>query len=286
MDTIKTPDHVVATLPPGARPSGPRPAPTLAQVENQMRQVAAKRSAVAPAPVQLDLEGLERNGKLVSLSRRSALSESFRQIKRPLLMNVRQRRSPVQRATLIMVTSALPGEGKTFVAANLAMSLAAEIDTSVLLVDADVIRPALLTRLGVRAGLGLLDVLTRDDLDVDSVVLPTNVPKLSLLPSGTPHPMSTEVLASRAMESLLMELVARDPNRIVIFDVPPLLVTSEAQVMASRMGQVLMVVEASRTPSTAVAQAFAMLEDCPVVMSVLNKAPESSLTNGYGYYYG
>lgn len=285
MDTINNnnTENVVATLPPGARPSGPRPAPTLAQVESQMR---ANRSAVTPAPAQLDLASLERTGKLVSLSRRSALSESFRQIKRPLLMNVRQRRAPVQRATLIMVTSALPGEGKTFVAANLAMSLAAEIDTSVLLVDADVIRPALLTRLDVRAGLGLLDVLTRDDLDVDSVVVPTNVPKLSLLPSGTPHPMSTEVLASRAMESLLMTLVARDPNRIVIFDVPPLLVTSEAQVMASRMGQVLMVVEASRTPSTAVAQAFAMLEDCPVVMSVLNKAPESSLTNGYGYYYG
>jgi receptor protein-tyrosine kinase len=212
------------------------------------------------------------------------MSESFRQIKRPLLMNARQRRSPVQRATLIMVTSALPGEGKTFVATNLAMSLAAEVDTSVLLVDADVIRPTLLSRLGVRAELGLLDVLTRDDLDVESLIVPTNVPKLSLLSSGSPHPLSTEMLASRALESLLMTLVSRDPDRIVVFDVPPLLVASEAQVLASRVGQVVMVVEASRTPSSSVAQAFAMLEDCPVVMSVLNKAPESPIARGHDYF--
>ena len=281
MDTIKNADNVVATLPSSARPSGPRPAPTLAQVETQMR---ASRSAVTPVLAQIDLAELERRGQLVSLSRRSEMSESFRQIKRPLLMNARQRRSPVQRATLIMVTSALPGEGKTFVATNLAMSLAAEVDTSVLLVDADVIRPTLLSRLGVRAELGLLDLLTRDDLDVESLIVPTNVPKLSLLSSGSPHPLSTEMLASRAMESLLMTLVSSDPDRIVVFDVPPLLVASEAQVLASRVGQVVMVVEASRTPSSSVAQAFAMLEDCPVVMSVLNKAPESPIARGHDYF--
>ena len=283
MDNINDPDHVVANLPTGARLAGPRPAPTLAQVETQLRKASDERGVV-PTRAHLDLAGLERNGKLVSLSRRSVLSESFRQIKRPLLMNARQRRSPVQRATLIMVTSALPGEGKTFVATNLAMSLAAEVDTSVLLVDADVIRPTLLSRLGVRAELGLLDVLTRDDLDVESLIVPTNVPKLSLLSSGSPHPLSTEMLASRAMESLLMTLVSRDPDRIVVFDVPPLLVASEAQVLASRVGQVVMVVEASRTPSSSVAQAFAMLEDCPVVMSVLNKAPESPIARGHDYF--
>ena len=124
MDTIKNSDNVVATLPVNARPSGPRPAPTLAQVETQLRKASEESGRLTPARAHLDLPALERNGKLVSLSRRSALSESFRQIKRPLLLNVRQRRSSVQRATLIMVTSALPGEGKTFVAANLAMSLA------------------------------------------------------------------------------------------------------------------------------------------------------------------
>jgi Mrp family chromosome partitioning ATPase len=149
-----------------------------------------------------------------------------------------------------------------------------------------VIRPTLLQQLGVRAGFGLLDVLSRDGLDVNDVVLPTNVPKLSLLPAGTPHPHSTEMLASSAMESVLMSLMASDPNRIVIFDVPPLLVASGAQAMASRVGQVVMVVEAQRTPSPDVARAFAMLDDRPLVMSVLNKTPESALAYSHAGYYG
>jgi receptor protein-tyrosine kinase len=184
-----------------------------------------------------------------------------------------------------MVTSALSGEGKTFCAINLAMSIAAEIDRSVLLVDADVVQPNLLRRLGVPPMPGLLDLLADPALELSQLVAATNVPKLSILSAGTPNAMSTELLASEAMERLLASMAEDHPDRIVIFDAPPLLLTSEAQVLASRVGQVVMVVEAGRTPRQALAQAFAQLEACPVVMPLLNKTQHSALPLGYGYGY-
>lgn len=231
----------------------------------------------------LDLARLERAGYLVPTQTRSALAEEFRCIKRPLLKNARSPDSAAKRLSLIMVTSAFPRDGKTFCAINLAMSMATEIDTSVLLVDADVLRGELLQRLGIEAKKGLLDVLADPSLDLAKVVLKTNVPKLSILPAGTRSHMSTELLASEAMESLLVSLAARYPDRVVIFDSPPLLVTNEAKVLAGRIGQVVLVVAASATPRSAVAQAFAAVEQCPVVMSVLNKTSEPAVPLGYGY---
>jgi protein-tyrosine kinase len=251
------------------------------------KPASASTEGIAAA-LQLHLQRLEQQGQLVSPSKRSRLTEEFRHIKRPLLANIRRADAGAgagaQRATLIMVTSALPREGKTFFSLNLALSLASEMDTSVLLVDADVVQPELMKRLGVPPRWGLLDLLTRPELSLSDVVLPTHNPKLSLLSSGTPNDLSSELLGSDAMAHLLMSLAARCPDRIVIFDAPPLLVTNEAQVLASRVGQVVMVVEASKSPMASVAQAFAMLEACPVVMAVLNKAPASPLTNGYGSY--
>jgi protein-tyrosine kinase len=236
--------------------------------------------------LELDLARLERQGHLVSPSKRSRLTEEFRHIKRPLLANMRRADAAANRATLIMVTSSLPREGKTFFSLNLALSLATEVDTSVLLVDADVVQPELMKRMGVPPRLGLLDLLTRPELCLSDVVLRTHIPKLSLLPSGTPNDLSSELLGSEAMAHLLTSMAQRCPGRIVIFDAPPLLVTNEAQVLASRVGQVVMVVEASKSPMASVAQAFAMLESCPVVMAVLNKVPASPLSNGYGSYGG
>lgn len=207
-------------------------------------------------------------------------------MKRQLLKNARSQGAAEHRLSLIMVTSALPREGKTFCAINLALSIAAEIDTSVLLVDADVVQPAMMNRLGIKAGRGLLDVLTEPGLDVDDVILQTNVPKLAILPPGTRNVMSSELLSSAAMESLLVSLAWRDPNRVVIFDAPPLLMTNEAKVLASRVGQVLLVVAASSTPRSAVMQAFATVEQCPIVMSVLNKTSQSVAPYGYGQYRG
>jgi protein-tyrosine kinase len=256
-----------------------------ARAQGQTQRAEAKRARRKSAHVKLDLDRLGRAGFLVPDQARSALADEFRVIKRPLLKNARgESAAPVARGNLIMITSALPGEGKSFCAINLAMSLAMEMETSVLLVDADVVRPALLDRLGLPAAKGLLDVLTDRDLDLSDVLLRTNVPKLSLLPAGTPSTRSTELLASTAMEQLLIEVATMYPDRVVIFDAPPLLVTTEASVLASRMGQVVLVVEASRTLHGEVSQAMTAIEQCPVVMSVLNKSRMAASPGGYGYY--
>lgn len=254
---------------------------------------SASLAAVAPPAarhernaVSIDLAQLERSGYLAPSSNRSMLAEEFRHIKRPLLNNARSPGAGNGRHAEIMVTSALSEEGKTFLAINLAMSMAAEVDTAVLLVDADVVRPSILQRLGIQADKGLLDVLMDPALEVSDLVLQTNVPKLSILAAGTRSDRATELLASNAMDGLLGTLAERYPDHVIVFDAPPLLLTNEAKVLASRVGQVVLVVEASKTPRDVVAQAFAAVEQCPVVLSVLNKAPESATSVGYGYYYG
>jgi receptor protein-tyrosine kinase len=242
------------------------------------------RSGIQSEVINLDIERLEESGILVATRSRSTLAEEFRHIKRPLLAHARKTsKIPGDRASLIMITSALPGEGKTFCSINLALSMAIEVDMSVLLVDADVVRCTLMRTLGLQPRRGLLDVLTNPNLDLSEVLLRTNVPKLSLLPAGTCNVHSTELLASDAMDQLLGEIASRYPDRIVVFDTTPLLLTSEAKVLASHMGQVVVVVEESGTPYQALEEAFSAVEHCPVVMSVLNKGQRS--TSDYGSYY-
>ena len=236
--------------------------------------------------VTIDLAALGRQGYLVPEMVRSPLALEFRNVKRPLLRTALRREEPVPRGSLIMVTSALAGEGKTFCAVNLAMSMAMEVDSSVLLVDADVVRPAVLDRLGLPRAPGLMDVLTDESMDLSDVILRTNVPKLSILPAGTPNPMATELLASAAMDRILLDLATRYSDRVVILDAPPLLLTTEARVLASRVGQVVVVVDSSRTPAAMVKEAFATIESSPLVMAVLNKATGTSEQYAYDYGYG
>jgi exopolysaccharide/PEP-CTERM locus tyrosine autokinase len=237
-------------------------------------------------PVGIDLHRLAGLGYVVPEQPRSAVSEEFRHIKRPLLRHTRVAGED-PRTSLIMVTSALPGEGKTFCAVNLAMSIAMEIDSSVLLVDGDVIRPAVFERLALQPGPGLLDLLAEPSRSVDEFIVRTNVPKLSLLSAGRPSAHANELLASRRMEALLAELGAKARHQIVVIDSPPLLVTAEARALATRVGQVMVVVQAERTPRSAVNEAFAALEQCEHVSAILNRSrvPSDHGGYGYGYYY-
>jgi len=235
--------------------------------------------------VDLDLAVLNAAGLLTPHAPRSHLADQYRVLKRPLIGNAMGKGADtVKHGNLIMVTSALPGEGKSFTSVNLAMSIAAELDHTVMLVDADVARPSVLRMLGLPAGPGLLDLL-EGKADMADVLMRTNVDKLTLLPSGTPHPRATELLASEAMSQLLDDMATRYPDRIIIFDSPPLLLTTEARVLATHMGQIVMVVAAGRTLQGSVQQALAAIESCPVKMMVLNKA-EARIAGGYGYGYG
>jgi receptor protein-tyrosine kinase len=236
--------------------------------------------------ITIDLALLAAAGLVTPDAPRSQIADEFRVIKRPLLANAqRGAGGPGAAPNMIMVTSALAGEGKTFSAVNLAMSLAMELDTTVLLVDADVSNSSLLPILGLPQTKGLLDVLTDDGLDLSRVILRTNVAKLALLPAGTPHPRATELLASDTMTRLVAQMATRYPDRVIVFDSPPLLLTTESRVLAAHMGQILVVVEADKTTAGALKQALDTVESCPIVLTMLNKTTASGMASYYGYGY-
>jgi exopolysaccharide/PEP-CTERM locus tyrosine autokinase len=237
--------------------------------------------------IKLDMAMLAARRVVTPDAVRSQLADEMRVIKRPLLNNAEGKSAaPIRDANLIMITSAVPAEGKTTIAANLAMSIAMELDHTVLLVDADVARPALPSVFGFGQEKGLLDLLLDPTLELSQVLLRTNVEKLSILPTGTQHPRATELLASDAMNQLLADMASRYSDRIIIFDSPPLLVTTEARALAAHMGQVVVVVRAESTRHSELKHALATIESCPVKMVVLNQATGSLDGHGYGYGYG
>ncbi len=259
----------------------------------EVRQPAKSAGGTAPVwscanaelthRVDIDLAALAAKSFVTPESSRSQLADEFRVIKRPLLVNARGNgNAPIKNGNLIMVTSSLPGEGKSFTAINLAMSIAMEMDLRVLLVDADVSHSAVLEYLGWPAAEGLLDVLHDEGTELGDVLLSTNVEKLSILPGGGSYEKTTELLASESMCRLIADLATRYSDRIVIFDSPPLLMTTESRVLATHMGQIVMVVEAGKTPRAAVNQALKTIESCPVVLMMLNKSAARN-SGGYGY---
>ena len=269
-----------ATLQPRRQPP---PAPDVAPRPSARKPPAPAQSRL----VELDLIRIAASGIVTPDAPRSRIADEFRVIKRPLIINATGKgAAPIRNGNLIMVTSALPNEGKSFTAANLAMSIAMELDHTVLLVDADVAHPALPKMLGLPSVQGLLDVLVDDAVELRQVLLRTNVEKLSILTSGTQHPRATELLASDAMNRLLDDMARRYNDRIIVFDSPPLLVTTESRVLATHMGQVVVVVEAQRTTQADVDQALATIEACPVKLMMLNKGRSVASDGGYGYGYG
>ena len=269
--------HLADVPAPVAAPSGPPSAKSRGPAERGRSK-----------SVEIDLAALAAAGYITPEAQRSQIADEFRVLKRPIITNAQgDAGSTVERGNRVMVTSALPSEGKSFVALNLALSIASEVDSTVLLVDADVANPNLLKRMNLPAAKGLLDLLTNDDSDPADVILKTNVEKLSLLPAGTAHRRATEMLASTAMAELVKQMSMRYPDRILVFDSPPLLATTEARVLASHMGQIIMVVEADVTSQGAAQKALETIESCPVVLMVLNKALRTDVGGYYGYgFYG
>jgi len=262
-----------------------RPGPE-AGVSERAAPVAAKPQATSRM-VELDMGVLASAGIITPNAQRSPTADQFRVLKRPLLANATGKGAvPVRNGNRIMVTSSMPGEGKTFTAVNLAMSIAMELDHTVLLVDADVSRPSVMKTLGLPSGPGLMDLLMGENIEMSEALLRTNIDKLSLLPSGRPHARATELLASDAMSALVEEMGRRYPERIIVFDSPPLLMTTESRVLATHMGQIVVVVQAGHTQRAQVRQALETIERCPIKLMVLNqvrKEDKSSYGYGYGY---
>jgi len=236
--------------------------------------------------VVIDLDVLASQGYLTPNRMQVRLAQEIRVIKRSLVNNFQSREVP--RPNLIMVTSSNPREGKSFMAMNLAISLACEVDYHVLLVDSDFMRPVVFQRLNLTPAAGLMDWLRDPDLDVADIMMRTNIGRLSLIGPGKKHDLSTELLASQRMAQLSDELAERYPDRLIIFDAPPMLACTEPSVLAEHMGQVVFVVEADKTPKVSVRKALSMLPRTCWTGLVLNKGRARGVTDyydDYGYRY-
>ena len=212
--------------------------------------------------------------------------DEYRRIKRPLLSNAFGKSSPlVNRGNLIMVTSSIPGEGKTYTAVNLALSIAQERDYTVLLVDCDVSKQGASKILGINGKPGLVDLLENENLSISNVLINTDVPELRVLSSGKQHEYVTELLASQRMEKLIEELISRYNDRVIILDAPPLLPTPQTQILAGLAGQIVFVLEAGKTPQSIVEEALNMLPEEKAIGIVMNKGEGISGNSGYYYDY-
>ena len=213
------------------------------------------------------------------------IQDDYRRIKRPLVSNACGRnRSMVDRGNLILVTSSIPDEGKTYTSVNLALSIAQEIDATVLLVDCDVTKQGVSRMLGLEKFCGLVDVLVSDDLTISDVLLQTDIPNLRVVPAGKQHEYVAELLASQRMSDLFDELASRYKDRIIIIDGPPILPTPQTQILAGLVGQVVFVIEAGKTPQSLVEEALEMIPEEQATGLVMNK--NEGLSSRNGYYYG
>ncbi|MDC0886945.1 AAA family ATPase [Altererythrobacter sp.] len=213
----------------------------------------------------------------------SELQEEFRIVKRQLLSASRERGTAVSRR--ILISSPHADEGKTFCAANLAISLAAERDTEVLLVDADVAKPSVLSTFGLPKGPGLMDAMANADVPVEDLVMGTDIPNLWVLPAGLNTNSASELLASERTADVLDRLTVGVPNRIVIFDTPPALAASPAAELAKHVGQVVLVARADQTGRSALEDACQLLSACEDIKLLLNAANFSPSGRRFGSYY-
>jgi receptor protein-tyrosine kinase len=234
------------------------------------RLMPPSRADAESPKIDLDVNALLGAKLLPPKNMAHLLAEELRVIKRPLLLNAESVSVPLANANLVMVGSALPGSGKTFMSFNIAMSMSTELDWNVLLVDADVSRPSLSRHLGLADAPGLIGLLESEDGKLAEYVFQTNYPRLSVLPAGPPGTHGKELLGSQRMRSMIQDLASHE-RHIVIFDSPPLLMTSEARVLASLVGQIVLVVEAAVTPRRSVLEAIEMLDPSKAINLVLNK---------------
>jgi exopolysaccharide/PEP-CTERM locus tyrosine autokinase len=235
----------------------------------------------------VDRERLAESGFALPDAAISGIAEEFRIIKRQLLLATGGP-SDVDsgKRRTILVCSAQPNEGKTFCALSLALSMAGEKEFEILLVDGDFAKPELLTLLGLEGGPGFVDAVKNPYVDPNEFVIRTDIKGLSVLPAGRQANDVTELLASTRTNEVLEALTLNHPNRIIIFDSSPALVASPASVLASHVGQVMMVVRADQTTESDLREALALLSACDTISLVLNATSLAVGGRRFGSYYG
>ena len=237
--------------------------------------------------IEIDLFKMEEKGFVSTSAKRRLINEEYRAIKRKIIDNAFGPLSKsLNNSNIIMVTSSKPGEGKTFTAINLALSIALEQDKTVLLVDADVLRPNVMRTLELQNQQGLMEYLLGEKSDIAQVMCQTNVPNLRIIPAGKSHHLSTELLASEKMYDVVQEFANRYPDRIVIVDTPPLLGINETAILANLAGQAIVVAEEQATKISDIQEAVSHLNPEMAIGFVVNKGQKINRKGtGYGYYY-
>ncbi|HMB71947.1 MAG TPA: AAA family ATPase [Gammaproteobacteria bacterium] len=257
----------------------------IARVRSLKTPASIADESINAAPtsyIEFDLNEFGRAG--LYSGNNAQLADEYRNIKRALLKSAMQDRDvPEARSNLLMVASALPGEGKTFSSVNLSLSIAKEKDWEVLLIDADCKNPTLSRLLGADSSPGLIDMLNDPSMPLDTVMLGTNIDGLSVLPLGSFDDHSAELLASSRMVELCNRLANPVHKRFVILDSPPLLLTTESIILSSHVGQIVVVVRANSTPQRAVTEAIQKLDQDKAIGLILNRADEAG-EGRYGSY--
>jgi Mrp family chromosome partitioning ATPase len=275
--------------------TGPAPTPVVVQPDARIEEAPILGPPNEPEAVEfagpvhkINRRRLGELGLIQPEGKVTALLEEFRIVKRQVLLAARaaRRSGGGPAAQRVLVCSPLPGEGKTFCATNLALAIAAEKDSEVLLVDADFAKPSVLSTLGLTGGRGLMDALSDPAIRVEDCVIATDVPGLFVLPAGHTTNSDSEYLASGRTPEVLERLTQGAPNRMVIFDSPPALAASPAAELAKHVGQALVVVRADMTGQSALEDALSLLSTCPDIKLLLNAAHFSPSGRRFGTYYG
>jgi exopolysaccharide/PEP-CTERM locus tyrosine autokinase len=234
----------------------------------------------------IDRERFAAAGVSFPADDRSRLAEEFRIIKRAVIARAAQPAADHRGAgagRLILVTSARPLEGKTFVAANLALSIASERESRALVVDCDSVHQSVSKLLGIEKEPGFGDWLAGDKTEIAEIMLRTNIANFSVIPAGRAHSNIPEMLSSSRVKSLFEEMARRYSDRYIVLDAPPCLAASEATIIAPLVGQIVFVVEAFRTQREEVEESLRLLQGCPQIGLVLNKS-EGTISEQFGSY--
>jgi protein-tyrosine kinase len=234
--------------------------------------------------LQIDFNALRGGGYLPEASKERQFADQYRRIKRPLIEKALSGDDAGGEPRIIMIASAVPGDGKTFTSINLAFSMSLERDISLLLIDSDVAKHHVTDIFGLRDRRGLLDALTDESLDPETLIVPTTSRGFSILPAGTRMDGTAELVSSNRMRQIVTSLCARNPRRILLLDSPPLMITNEGRALVKIAGQVVLVVRAGVTPRHAVQAAIDMFDEKQGGGLILNEV-KVGLTEGY-YGYG
>ena len=246
-----------------------------------------ERTPITTREGRVDREKLAEAGFILPDERPGALAEEFRIVKRQLLLRAAgQNGEAIRNGRVILVCSAKPDEGKTFVSGNLALSMAREKDLDIVLVDCDFGKPDLVGAFGLEDGPGVVDALADPAIDAESCLIRTDIPNLSILPAGRQVHDTTELLASKRTQQVFDQLIARNPTRIMIFDSPPALSASPASVLAMHAGQAVMVVRADTTSEAELREALGLLDGCQHIQLLLNAVTFTPNGKRFSTYYG